>query len=79
VNLEHDPLADIIREMLLERTRDLDGPALAAFVDGWGSLMKLLERADLLLPDAPPEVHEIVERLRRRICESRDRVLDDEL
>ena len=73
-----DPLDDIMRELLLERTADLDAPRLAAFVDGWGSLMRLLGRTSLLLPGAPDSLVEGLEALVRRIRESQARVLDDE-
>ena len=39
-----DPLDDIIRELLMERTEGLEAPRVAAFIDGWGSLLRLLER-----------------------------------
>jgi hypothetical protein len=73
-----DPLDDIVRELLLERTADLDAPRLAAFVDGWGSLMRLLDRTNLLLPGAPDSLIEGLQAVVRRIRESQARVLDDD-
>jgi hypothetical protein len=72
-----DPLDDIVRELLLERTDGLDAPRLAAFIDGWGSLMRLLDRTNLLLPGAPDPLVEGLEAVVRRIRESQARVLDD--
>ena len=73
----HDPLDDIVRELLLERTRGLDGPRLAAFIDGWGSLMRLLGHTRLLLPGAPDELTLAFEAAVRRVRDSQERVLDD--
>lgn len=72
-----DPLDDIVRELLLERTRDLDGPRLAAFIDGWGSLMRLLGHTALLLPGAPEQLTDSFEATVRRLRDAQDRVLDD--
>ncbi|NVB37808.1 hypothetical protein G6O69_08180 [Pseudenhygromyxa sp. WMMC2535] len=76
--MDHDPLDDIVRELLLERTRDLDGPRLAAYIDGWGSLLKLLERSELIMPSAPPQLREGVDMLLRRIRLAQTRVLEDD-
>ena len=73
-----DPLDELVAELLLERTRELEPPQLAAFVDGWGSLMKLLERTDLLLPGAPEELVEALGLLLARVRDARDRALDDD-
>lgn len=73
----HDPLDDIVRELLLERTRDLDGSRLAAFIDGWGSLMRLLGHTALLLPGAPEELTEAFQLAVQRLREAQERVLDD--
>ena len=73
----YDPLDDIVRELLLERTRGLDGPRLAAFIDGWGSLMRLLGQTKLLLPGAPDELALAFEAAVRRVRDSQERVLED--
>ena len=73
-----DPLDDIVRELLLERTADLDAPRVAAFVDGWGSLLRLLDHTELLLPGAPEQLTEGLETVVRRVREAQARVLDDE-
>lgn len=73
-----DPLDDIVRELLLERTASLDAPRLAAFIDGWGSLMRLLERTNLLLPGAPDPLLEGLRAVVDRIRESQARVLGDD-
>ena len=78
MNKFDDPLDEVVHELLLERTRDLDGPRLAAFVDGWGCLMKLLEQTDLLLPGAPREIVAALEQVVARIRGAQERVLDDE-
>ncbi len=73
-----DPLDDIVRELLLERTSGLDAPGLAAFIDGWGSLLRLLDRPGLLFPGAPPELVEALTAMVRRIRDAQARVLDDD-
>jgi len=73
-----DPLDDIVRELLLERTSGLDAPRLAAFIDGWGSLLRLFDRPDLLLPGAPPELLEAFAAVLQRIRDAQARVLDDD-
>lgn len=74
----HDPLDDIVRELLLERTDGLDAPRVAAFIDGWGSLMRLLGHTHLLLPGAPEPLRLAFEAAIRRIREAQERVLDDD-
>jgi hypothetical protein len=71
-----DLLDDIIRELLLERTVGLDPPRLAAFIDGWGSLLRLLDRPELVLPGAPPELVEALAATVQRIRDAQARVLD---
>ncbi|WP_165704006.1 hypothetical protein [Enhygromyxa salina] len=73
-----DPLDDIVRELLLERTANLDAKRLAAFIDGWGSLLRLLDRTNLLLPGAPEPLTEALQAVVGRIRESQARVLDDD-
>lgn len=73
-----DPLDDIIRELLLERTSGLDGPRLAAFIDGWGSLLRLLDRPELVIPGAPAELVEALALMASRIRDAQARVLEDE-
>jgi hypothetical protein len=73
-----DPLDDLVRELLLERTAGLDGPRLAAFIDGWGSLLRLLERTELLLPGAEPHLHEALALAVVRLRAAQERALDDE-
>lgn len=73
-----DLLDDIVRELLLERTAGLDAARLAAFIDGWGSLLRLLDRPELVLPGAPPELVEALAAMVQRIRDAQARVLDDE-
>ena len=73
-----DLLDYIVRELLLERTAGLDAARLAAFIDGWGSLLRLLDRPELVLPGAPPELVEALAAMVQRIRDAQARVLDDE-
>lgn len=73
-----DPLDVLVRELLLVRTDDLSGPQLAAFVDGWSSLLGLLGRTDLVLPEAPAEVADAVARVVERVRAAQARVLGDD-
>jgi hypothetical protein len=68
----------LVHELLLERTRGLSGAQLAAFVDGWSSLLDLVRRTDLLLPGAGPELIAAITDLVARIQDSQRRVLDDD-
>ena len=71
-----DLLDDIVRELLLERTSGLDAPRLAAFVDGWGSLLRLLDRPELLIPGASPELVEALATMVSRLRDAQARVLE---
>jgi hypothetical protein len=73
-----DLLDDIVRELLLERTAGLDAAGLAAFIDGWGSLLRLLDRPELLMPGAPPELVEALSATVQRIRDAQARVLEDD-
>ena len=72
-----DPLELLVRELLLERTESLEGPQLAAFVDGWSSLLDLVRRTDLLLPGAAPELVDAVAEIVEGIRAAQTKVLDD--
>jgi hypothetical protein len=71
-------LVEIIRELLLDRTEGLDPARLAAFIDGWGSLLRLLERPELLIPGAPPELVEALAAVVGRIRAAQDLALEDD-
>jgi hypothetical protein len=73
-----DLLDDIVRELLLERTSGLDAPRLAAFVDGWGSLLRLLDRPELLIPGASPELVEALANMVQRLRDAQARALEDD-
>jgi hypothetical protein len=75
--LHDDHLDLLVRELLLERTDGLSGPQLAAFVDGWSSLLDLVRRTDLVLPGAPPELESAIDDLVGRIRAAQARVLED--
>lgn len=68
----------LIRELLLERTHKLDGATLAAFIDGWSSVLDLLARVDLLLPAAPRELRESLIELVGRIRRLQHQALADD-
>lgn len=46
-----ESLERLVQQLLLDRTDGLPPHALAAFIDGWGSLLRVLDRADLVFPD----------------------------
>jgi len=71
------PLHILVQQLLLGRTEDLSAPQLAAFVDGWSSLLELLEREELCLPDAAPEVRAELSALVLRIREAQEEILGD--
>ena len=63
-----EALDELIREVLVERTLGLEDSELAAYLSGWGSLLDLLRRTDLIFPGlespAKAALAELVERLR---------------
>jgi hypothetical protein len=93
----HDPpdsLERLVKQLLLDRTDGLPDHALAAFIDGWGSLLRVLERGELVFPDAsgadgarrvefddawPPQAaREALAEAVRRIRAAQDLVLGDD-
>ncbi len=73
-----DPLMLLVRELLLARTEGLDPPQLAAFVSGWTSVLELLARTDLTLPDAEDGVRDAVARVVGRIEHAQRDVLGED-
>jgi hypothetical protein len=73
-----DLLDDVVRELLLERTAGLDAPRLAAFIDGWGSLLRLLDCPEVVIPGAPPELVEALSATVQRIRDAQARVLESD-
>lgn len=73
-----EELERLVQQLLLARTEGLGPRELAAFVDGWSSMLELVGRSDLSLPDAAPELRaglcDVVAAIRR----AQARVLDDE-
>jgi hypothetical protein len=67
----------LVKELLLARTDGLEPRELAAFIDGWTSLLELVGRTDLALPGASPEVRERIAELVDAIREAQARVLDE--
>ncbi len=77
LNGKHSSLDLLVKELLLARTEGLAPTELAAFVDGWTSLLELLGRTDLTLSEASPEFRSRVEELVAAVRAAQDRVLDD--
>ena len=75
--LQDESLERLIMERIIERTDQLSNEALLAFIDGWRSLMEVLSRADLWLPEGSSEDREVVDRLVARIKRAQARVLDE--
>lgn len=75
--LPDEALERLIMERLIERTDRLSNEALLAFIDGWRSLLEVLSRSDLWLPDVSSEDREVVDRLVARIQRAQTRVLDE--
>lgn len=71
------PLHILVQQLLLGRTEDLSAPQLAAFVDGWSSLLDLIERTDVCLPEGPVEVQEGLSALVSRIRNAQEEILND--
>lgn len=73
----HDNLELLVKELLLARTEGLEPARLAAFVDGWSSLLELIGRTDLTVPGAPEEVQNSIAELVAAIRHAQSRVLDE--
>ena len=72
------PLHLVVQQLLLGRTENLSAPQLAAFMSGWTSLLDLLRRPELCLPDASSEVQEALTELVKAIERAQTTVLDDD-
>ena len=68
----------LVQQLLLGRTEGLSAPQLAAFISGWTSLLDLLKRPELCLPDASAEVHAALTELVEAIHRAQEQVLGDD-
>lgn len=68
----------LVQQLLLGRTEGLSGPQLAAFLSGWTSVLELLRRPELCLPDASPEVQEALRALVEQIERAQAEILSDD-
>lgn len=75
--MTHTPLNRLVRQLLLAKTDGLDARSLAAYLDGWTGALSLLERPEICLPDAPPEVRKALTQLTAEIKHAQTEVLDD--
>lgn len=62
-----EPLALLVRQLLLSRSDGLAPAQLAAFVQGWTSALELMARTDLTVPEAEPAVHGAIATLIGRV------------
>ena len=77
VGVSGNALEILVRELLLERTRDMDPPQLAAYIDGWSSLLDLVRRTRLTLPRADDDIHAAVAEMVERIRAAQSAALED--
>ena len=70
-------LETLVHALLIERTEGLGAAQLAAYIDGWSSLLDLVRRSQLLLPHATPEDHARIAELVERIRAATATALDD--
>ncbi len=68
----------LVSELLLARTEGLSAPQMAAFVQGWSSVLELMRRVDLVFPDASAETKAAMQRFVDEIERARIEVLTDE-
>ncbi len=68
----------MVQQLLLGRTEGLAPNQVAAFISGWTSLLDLLKRTELCLPDAPEAVREALVELVEAIERAQDTVLGDD-
>jgi len=67
----------LVHELLLVRTEPLEAAQIAAFMDGWSSLLDLIRRTDLLFPNASEDQVEWIAMIVERIRSAQAAVLDD--
>jgi len=72
------PLHYLVRQILLGRTEGLTGPQVAAFLSGWSSLLEVLKRPELCVPDASLEVHDALRALALQVERAQAEILADE-
>ncbi len=72
------PLYMVVQQLLLGRTDGLAPAQLAAFISGWTSVLDLLRRPELCLPDASPEVQAALVELVEAIERAQATVLGDD-
>lgn len=72
-----NPLRDVIRQLLLGRSEDLDARGLAAFLSGWCAALEVVRRLDVALPEASNDVRVALELLLDRIEQARCDALAD--
>lgn len=72
------PLHIVVQQLLLGRTEGLAPQQLAAFISGWTSLLDLLKRPELCLPEASDEVQAALAALAGAIERAQDTVLGDD-
>jgi hypothetical protein len=71
------PLRDVIRQLLLGRTEELDARGVAAFVSGWCAALDVVGRIDVALPEASADVRVALELLLDRVQQAgRDALAD---
>ncbi len=75
--VKFESLELLVQELLLQRTEGLEGLQLAAFIDGWSSLLDLVRRTDLIVPEARPDVADALALLVERVRAAQAAVLDD--
>lgn len=56
----------------------MSAPQLAAFVDGWTSLLELLKRPEVCMPDAPESERQVLVQLVEDIETAQRRALGDD-
>ncbi|MEZ4448487.1 MAG: hypothetical protein R3B09_03330 [Nannocystaceae bacterium] len=72
------PLRILVQQLLLGRTEGLSPTQLAAFLDGWTSLLELLGRPEVCLPDGPEELREGLSALVDQIRRAQEEILADD-
>ncbi len=77
-DVTNEPLALLVRELLMVRTEGLSPPALAAFISGWTSALELVARTDLTLPGANEELRGAIARVVGCIEREQRELLSDE-
>lgn len=72
------PLQILVGQLLLGRTEGLSASGVAAFLLGWSSVLEILRRPEIALPDASQETRQALVELVKTLEEAQRVALSDD-